>query len=161
MKTLIIIIVVIVVLGGGLYYYSVSQNAPDVTPGNLNGESGKTDNPPATGGATSNPPASTPEAQNPPAETPVSVKVFTVEGRKFSFTPSALTVKKGDKVKITFKNLDGFHDFVIDEFNVRTKQIPVGEETIEFVADKTGSFEFYCSVGNHRELGMKGTLTIE
>ena len=73
-----------------------------------------------------------------------------------------MKVKIGDTVRVNFRNAGAMpHDFVIDEFNVRTKQIPVGEETIEFVADKTGSFEFYCSVGNHRELGMKGTLMIE
>jgi plastocyanin len=50
---------------------------------------------------------------------------------------------------------------VIDEFNVKPKQIGANaEDSVEFTADKTGSFEFYCSVGNHREMGMKGTLVV-
>lgn len=90
------------------------------------------------------------------------VKEFTVTGKSFSLSPSLLTVKKGDRVKITFKNSDGFHDFRIDEFGVATARINGGqEETVEFVADKVGSFEYYCSVGTHRQMGMKGTLKVE
>jgi nitrosocyanin len=88
-------------------------------------------------------------------------KEFIVTGGNFSFTPNTLEVKKGDTVKITFQNKEGFHDWVIDEFQVRTKQINADEEeTIQFVADKVGSFEYYCSVGKHRQMGMKGTLTV-
>ena len=67
----------------------------------------------------------------------------------------------GDKVAIEFKNSDGNHDFTIDEFNVKTKTISSGETAkVEFTASKTGSFEFYCSIGNHRQMGMKGTLLV-
>ncbi len=97
----------------------------------------------------------------PPAPTE-NIKEFTVIGSNFAFTPKTLEVKQGDTVKITFQNSIGFHDFKLDEFKVATKQIKVGEsETIEFVADKTGTFEYYCSVGTHRTLGMKGTLTVK
>ena len=89
------------------------------------------------------------------------VKQFTVRGGNFSYTPKTLSVKKGDTVQITFINDEGFHDFVLDEFSVRTKQINANEqEIVTFVADKAGTFEFYCSVGKHREMGMKGTLVI-
>lgn len=92
----------------------------------------------------------------------VTVKSFTVTGGNFKFAPAAITVKQGDKVRITFKNEDGFHDWKIDEFNAATKKINAGaEETIEFVADKKGSFEYYCSVGSHRQMGMKGTLVVQ
>lgn len=97
-----------------------------------------------------------------PSATASATKEFTVTGSSFTFDPKELRVKKGDAVRITFKNAGGFHDFTIDEFNVKTKQIPAGEEdTIEFVADKTGSFAYYCSVGNHREMGMEGALVVE
>lgn len=91
-----------------------------------------------------------------------TVKEFTVTGQNFSFTPSLITVKKGDKVKITFNNVNGFHDFKIDEFGVAIpqKQSP-DTEVLEFTANKTGSFEYYCSVGSHRAMGMKGILKVE
>lgn len=90
-----------------------------------------------------------------------STKSFTVAGSNFKFSPSALSVKKGDTVKITFTNSGGTHNFNIDAFHVATKMLKTGEsETVQFVADKTGSFEYYCSVGSHRAMGMKGTLTV-
>ena len=97
-----------------------------------------------------------------PTTEPMNVKSFTVEGGNFTFTPTMITVAKGDTVRITFKNMEGIHDLVIDEFNAKTKQISSGqEETIEFVADKVGTFEYYCSVGSHRAMGMVGTLEVK
>lgn len=90
------------------------------------------------------------------------IKTFTVMGKPFSFTPDKITVKKGETVRIVFQNQEGTHDWVIDEFSARTKVLQAGQsETIEFYANKSGSFEYYCSVGNHRQMGMKGTLTVE
>lgn len=89
-------------------------------------------------------------------------KTFNVEGGMFYFNPKEIRVKQGDTVRIVFTNKEGFHDWTIDEFNARTTQIAAGKtETIQFVADKTGTFEYYCSVGNHRAMGMKGNLIVE
>jgi plastocyanin len=87
---------------------------------------------------------------------------FTVNGGNFYFKPNIIKVKQGDTVTVTFKNDEGFHDFVLNEFNVKTKQVSAGaEQVVTFVADKKGSFEYYCSVGTHRQMGMKGTLVVE
>lgn len=88
-------------------------------------------------------------------------KIIEMIGQNFTFAPVAINVKKGDKVTVNFKSVGGFHDFVIDEFNVKTETIGSGKTaTVSFTADKAGTFEFYCSVGNHRAMGMKGTLTV-
>ncbi len=90
-----------------------------------------------------------------------TTKTFKITGSNFSFDPKQITVKKGDTVKITFVNTNGVHDFKIDAFNAATKQISAGQqETITFIADKTGTFQYYCSVGNHKTMGMVGTLTV-
>lgn len=90
-----------------------------------------------------------------------SVKEFNVEAVPFSFSPAAMVVNKGDTVRITVKNMNGTHDLKIDEFNVFTRTLKTGEEqTITFIADKVGTFQYYCSVGNHRAMGMVGTLTV-
>ena len=89
-------------------------------------------------------------------------KVFTVTGSNFSFDPKEIKVKQGDHVKIIFQNKDGIHDWRLDEFEVKTTQITAGNSAeVSFVADKTGSFEYYCSVGRHRAMGMKGNLIVE
>lgn len=91
-----------------------------------------------------------------------NVKEFTIESKGLSFTPDEIKVNVGDAVRVTYKNTMGTHDWTIDEFNAKTKLLDAGqEEAVEFVADKTGSFEFYCSVPGHREAGMKGTLIVE
>lgn len=89
-------------------------------------------------------------------------KEFTVSASNFKFDMPEIKVKKGDNVKITFKNTQGFHDFVIDEYNVKAKQAQgPSEEALTFVADKVGEFAFYCSVGQHRSMGMEGKLVVE
>lgn len=89
-------------------------------------------------------------------------QAITVEGGMFYFKPNEIRVKQGEKVTITFKNAGGMHDFILEEFDVKSEVIQAGETTtVEFTPDKKGSFEFYCSVGNHRQMGMKGTLIVE
>ena len=98
-----------------------------------------------------------------PSPVPTSpVKDFTVEGSNFKFTPDKITVNQGDSVRITFKNVIGMHDFRTSEYQIATDIIQGGaQQVVEFTADKVGSFEFYCSVGNHRQMGMVGKLTVE
>jgi len=104
-----------------------------------------------------------------PTPTPVTIATtsaetvkFTVTAANFSYDLKQINVKKGDTVVVTFKNSEGFHDFKIDEFEVATNQIGAGEEEeVEFVADKAGTFEYYCSVGKHRQMGMVGKLIVE
>ena len=90
------------------------------------------------------------------------VKVFNVTGVPFNFSITEIKVKKGDKVKINFTNGQGMHDWVVDEFNASTERINAGSRSrVVFVADKKGTFEYYCSVGKHRANGMKGTFIVE
>ena len=125
--------------------------------------------PSANTGAATPPPDTTtgglgsPETPPPQAESKVlrSEKDFTVAAQNYSFVPSVMAVKVGDTVKITLQNTGGFHDLVIDAFGAATKRIQGGQsDTITFVADKAGTFEYYCSVDGHRAMGMKGTLTV-
>lgn len=90
-----------------------------------------------------------------------NVKEFNVTGTNYAFSPNTITVNKGDTVKINFVDADGVHNLVIDGYNVATNIIRDGQDTIEFVADKAGQFEYYCSVGSHRDLGMTGTLIVK
>lgn len=91
----------------------------------------------------------------------VSVKEFVVDGNNYEFSPTKIEVNKGDTVKITFKDNDGMHNLVVDGYNVKTNIIKGGtEDSIQFVADKSGTFEYYCSVGNHKEEGMVGSFIV-
>ena len=90
-----------------------------------------------------------------------AVKEIVVENDGLSFVPNEIRVNQGDRIRLTFRNTGGFHDWVIDEFDAATSQITAGNsETVEFVADQAGEFEFYCSVGNHRARGMFGAFVV-
>lgn len=91
-----------------------------------------------------------------------TVQEITVTASNFNYSPKVINAKKGDTIKLIFKNSEGIHDFKIDEFDVATNQIGAEEEEeIEFVVDKAGTFEYYCSVGKHRQMGMVGKLIVE
>ncbi|MDP2656126.1 MAG: cupredoxin domain-containing protein [bacterium] len=91
-----------------------------------------------------------------------NVQIINVIAANFSFTQNEIRVKKGDTVRINLINNEGTHDFLLDEFSVKIPRLQSGEtKNAEFTVDKTGTFEYYCSVGNHRALGMKGTLIVE
>lgn len=92
-----------------------------------------------------------------------SIESFTevIDGKYYpQFSPNELIVNKGDLVRIKITNIKGTHDFKIDEFNVYT-ETPLNQEMIvEFVADKVGSFEYYCTKPGHRQNGHWGTLKV-
>ncbi len=151
MKRTYIIVIIIVLIAGALFFGLKGKKAIAPTE-NINTN---TENTSVVG-------EQMPTVKMPDTREVQVVKEFTITGSNFSLSPSLITVKKGDRVKITFKNSQGFHDFVINEFGVATKQAQApDEEILEFTADKVGSFEYYCSVGSHRAMGMKGILKVE
>ncbi|MEK7567767.1 MAG: plastocyanin/azurin family copper-binding protein [Patescibacteria group bacterium] len=156
MRNIIIAIVVLALIGGGVYVFSKNEAiAPEQN--NTQNSNTSTENADTQTGVVVNVEPLTPTTQS-----SATTKTFIVNGSSFAFDPKTIEVNKGDKVKIIFKNTGGKHDWKIDEFNATTKIINGGEEDIvEFIADKTGSFEYYCSVGSHRAMGMKGTLVVK
>ncbi|MHB8963130.1 MAG: cupredoxin domain-containing protein [Saccharofermentanales bacterium] len=80
----------------------------------------------------------------------------------YSYSKDTMTVKKGQKVRIELTVTQGTHDWVVDEFNASTDKVGANQTTfVEFVPDRSGEFEFYCSVGNHRAMGMIGKLIVQ
>jgi plastocyanin len=90
-------------------------------------------------------------------------QVFEVGMQNFSFSEEQLSVNAGDTVTVNLTNNGGTHDFVIDELDVQSQIIGSGQTSVTFTVpeDTSGQiYSFYCSVGNHRELGMEGQLTV-
>ncbi len=85
-----------------------------------------------------------------------SPRIINVDASRFQFTPEIITVKKGELVKIMINNLDTTHGIMIPDLNVS------GIDSVEFTADKAGTYEFRCPTmcgEGHRE--MKGTLIVQ
>ena len=87
---------------------------------------------------------------------------FSLDAFNFGFSENEIRVKEGDTVTINLTSTDGFHDWVVDEFDAATERVQTdGTTSVTFVADKAGTYEYYCSVGQHRQNGMVGTLIVE
>lgn len=90
-----------------------------------------------------------------------NVKEFNMTASAFQFDPSTITVNEGDTVILHIKSLDEMHGIGIPQFNV-SEFLPPGQEvTVQFVADKKGSFKFFCNVPcgeGHRD--MTGMIVV-
>jgi len=143
MNKIIISVLVIVVLAGGYVYYNNQKTDEEIKVTDI--------------------------VDTTVVDSNTNVKEFTmtswVENKNGKMAPSfslnEMRVKKGDTVRINITNTAGSHDFTLDEFGIK-KDTPLNElVVIEFVADKVGTFEYYCSKYNHRALGQRGNLIVE
>ncbi len=95
--------------------------------------------------------------------TPVTtVKNFTITAQKWSFSPATITVNNGDTVKLSIKSTDVDHGFFLADFGV-SETLKAGTTTnVSFIANKSGTFSFSCSVfcgSSHSS--MVGTLIVK
>ena len=156
MKKFLIALPLIALIAAGCNSSQTSQNNSGSGTSQQNGS--------PTAGTPATPLTPTP-GQN-PAPTPVpptqSSKNFSISASNYSFTPNMIKVSKGDKVNITFKVAEGFHNLTLTGYNLATKSIAAGQtDSLNFTANQTGTFQFYCSIDGHRELGMVGNLVVQ
>ncbi len=74
---------------------------------------------------------------------------FTVVSKRlqWAFEPESITVDQCDRVSVTVINEDNFdHGFAIDAFGISQRLPANGTIEVDFVATKSGTFPFYCSV---------------
>lgn len=140
MKGLLIGIIVLAVVVGGFLVLSKDKTAP-----------------------VSSPAGSIPTQSSPTSSESAPTREIMVSGDEYNFLPASLDIKQGETVKLTFKNVGKLpHNLVITELGVTSKTIAAGkEDSVTFTADKSGTFTTFCSVGNHRQLGMEGTLMVK
>jgi heme/copper-type cytochrome/quinol oxidase subunit 2 len=82
--------------------------------------------------------------------------------KKYEFSPNIIRVNKGDHVRLVITALDRAHGFKIEALKIEQK-LPKGEAvTVDFTADRSGTFPFQCSeVCGLSHKKMKGELIIE
>jgi cytochrome c oxidase subunit 2 len=91
-----------------------------------------------------------------------AVHEITMTAKNYEFDPAVVTVKKGDKVRLVITATDRKHGIKIEGYDIDQVLNTGDPTTIEFTADKAGTFEFKCSVYcgmGHRK--MKGKLVVE
>ncbi len=91
-----------------------------------------------------------------------AVREIQMTANKYAFDPAAVTIKKGEHVKLVITALDKDHAIKIEAFGIDQflkKGVPT---TVEFTPDKAGEFPFVCSkfcgFGHGK---MKGKIVVE
>lgn len=65
-----------------------------------------------------------------------------IQAQNFAFDQEEYSVPLGSTVEITFENKDGYHEAVIDGYDIEITE----EDSVTFTADQAGEFEIACSV---------------
>jgi len=73
------------------------------------------------------------------------VREFTVNATQFDYEPNIIEVNRGDRVIVHVESLDVTHGFYVDGYGINVHVPPGHGQTVEFVADKVGTYRFRCS----------------
>jgi heme/copper-type cytochrome/quinol oxidase subunit 2 len=86
---------------------------------------------------------------------------LTLTARDYSFSPNRIEATQDDLIKLTVQSADNAYGFTIDEYRV-SKRVPAGgSTTIEFRADRAGTFAFYSGLkSDSRHEQMRGQLVV-
>src|SRR5262245_17443291 len=74
-----------------------------------------------------------------------------------------LKAEIGDTIEITVSSGEGAqHDIVIPDLNVASAKFDrtTGATKVRFKVTKSGSFDYYCTIAGHRQIGMEGVLEV-
>jgi len=117
-----------------------------------------------------------------PTTTPASPTdgEITVISSEWGFGPEAIILQLGQEIRLTLQNegtilhnfnVDGLQVDVIEEissggFSGDDDKLFVGADSddvglLRFVPLEAGEYEFYCTIADHRQLGMEGRLVIQ
>jgi cytochrome c oxidase subunit II len=71
-------------------------------------------------------------------------RVVPVVAQRYRYAPAEIEVKRGEHVRLEFQSVDFLHGFKVPDLGIRA-DLPPGRVTrVEFVADRTGTFDFLC-----------------
>ena len=88
-----------------------------------------------------------------------------VTAKEYSFDPSTIVVRGAGTVRLTLDNEGSLAHNIKVEKDGRviggTPAFPAGESKPATVKLASGTYDFLCTVGDHADLGMKGTLKVD
>ena len=87
-----------------------------------------------------------------------------VEAQEYGFDPSTIVVRRPGTLKLMLDNRGSLaHNLKVEKDGDQiggTPAIPAGEQRWATVRLARGTYQYICTVGDHAELGMKGTLKV-
>jgi plastocyanin len=69
-----------------------------------------------------------------------------IAASQYEFFPAVISVNQGDRVTIDLVSRDVVHGLYLDGYDLEVTADPGQTATLSFVADKSGTFRFRCSV---------------
>jgi cytochrome c oxidase subunit 2 len=95
----------------------------------------------------------------PPPDTPRRIDIT---AKRFAYTPSEITLKKGEPVVLVLTTEDVTHGLKFKELNLNTKIEKGKPSQLAFTPDKVGDFVGHCSVfcgSGHGSMTLKLHVT--
>jgi heme/copper-type cytochrome/quinol oxidase subunit 2 len=83
---------------------------------------------------------------------------FVMKAKDYQFTPARLEVLQDDLVKVTIQSEDLAYSFTIDEYRLSRRVPAGGSTTLEFRADRAGTFTIYSNMTGQGK--MRGELVV-
>ncbi len=71
---------------------------------------------------------------------------FRIVAKSFEYSPGTIRVNQGDRVTIDLVSKDVVHGLYLDGYGLEVAADPGQTQRLSFVADRSGSFRFRCSV---------------
>jgi len=91
--------------------------------------------------------------------TTISGNAVAISATNARFSATTLTANHGT-VTVDFTNNDLFwHTFTVSALNVDIRAPVKGSRQLSFTAPP-GTYEFFCAIPGHKQIGMRGTLII-
>ena len=75
-----------------------------------------------------------------------TAKVVQIVAKRYEYSPSEITLKKGIPVLIMIRTEDRSHGFYSPELNLKADILPGKVTTLNFSPQKTGKFDFFCDI---------------
>jgi heme/copper-type cytochrome/quinol oxidase subunit 2 len=86
---------------------------------------------------------------------------ITLTAKNYRFSPTRIEVAQDDLVKLTVQSEDVAYSVTIDEYRVSRRVPAGGTTTLEFRADRTGTFTYYSNLtSDARHAQMKGEIIV-
>ncbi|OUM98972.1 MAG: hypothetical protein BAA04_00300 [Firmicutes bacterium ZCTH02-B6] len=115
------------------------------------------------GGSRQQSSAPSPSSSSSTSSSQAATREITVVLSDFKFEPAEITVKRGERVRLTLQNTGTVaHDWTVRDLNLASPRVQPGQTaTYEFTVDRVGTFTSVCVEAGHEALGMTGRLIVE
>jgi len=79
-------------------------------------------------------------------QTPHDVKRVEIAAKRFSYEPSEITLKRGQRVELVLNSTDATHGFAVQELGIHLVAKEGAHDEVTFTPNKAGEFTGKCNV---------------